>query len=117
MAVFKRLFFDLTGIGRVNALPGGSFRREGKKRTMVVADTGPVGPGTELRGGEIKFKLPNQAGISLAQLDALEDVTITVSDDGGKTWVCTGAFTTDTAELTNGEISVDMEFVRSEEVK
>jgi len=39
-----------------------------------------------------------------------------VQDDGGKTWLCSGAFVTDPPALSGGEIDVSMQFERDDEV-
>ena len=116
MATYKRLFFDVPGFGRVNAMPGGSIKLPGVKREMVMADTGPVGPSAEPTSGALKFKLPNQAGLSLSALGALNGINVTVQDDAGKTWLCSGAFVTEPPELSGGEIDIDMQFERAQEV-
>lgn len=116
MAVFKRLFFDVPGMGRVNAKPGGTIKLDGKLRSMVMADTGPCGADEEPTPGELKFKLPNQAGISLRAMGDLKNINVTVQDDSGKTWQCSGAFVTQPPTMSNGEIDVEMLFIRAEEV-
>ncbi len=117
MAVFKRLFFDVPGFGRVNAKAGGSIKLPGMTRSMVMADTGPVGPDAEPTHGVLKMTLPNQAGLSLHALGELVNVNVTVQDDGGKTWLCSSAFVIDTPELSNGEIALEMHFAKAEEVR
>lgn len=116
MAVFKRLFFDVPGFGRVHAKPGGSIKLDGMTRTMEMADTGPLGPSEEPSHGELSFTLPNQAGLSVRALGDLKGVSVTVQDDGGKTWNCAGAFTVNQPTLSNGEIPVEMHYERAEEV-
>lgn len=116
MAVFKRLFFDIPGLGRVDAKAGGSIKFSGFHRTMVNADTGPQGPEEEPVHGELKFKLPNKAGLSVKGINALKGINVTVQDDSGKTWHCSGAFSEDPPTLTNGEFNVDMLYIREEEV-
>jgi hypothetical protein len=116
MAVFKRLFFDVPGFGRVNAMAGGTIKLDGMKRESVMTDNGSAGPSEEPTAGELKFKLPNQAGLSLRALGDLKDVEVTVQDDSGKTWNCSEAFTTEPPSMSGGEIDVSMQFKRAEEV-
>lgn len=117
MAVFKRLFFDMPGFGRLNAMPGGSLKLPGMTRTGVVADTGRIGYSEEPVYGELSFKLPNQAGLSLVDLGNLGNVTVTVQDDNSKTWQCSDAFVTTPPTLSNGEVDVAMQFANVEEVR
>jgi hypothetical protein len=83
---------------------------------MEMADTGPLGPSETPTHGVLKFVLPNQAGLSLKALGDLKDVNVTVQDDKGSTWLCSNAFVIDTPELSNGEIPLEMHFVRADEV-
>jgi hypothetical protein len=114
--VAKRLFFDIPGLGRVNALPGGSIKLSGMKREGVAADTGPVGYTEEPGFGELSFKLPNK-GISIAQLKDLKDIAVTAQDDAGVVYQCQEAFVTEPPTLSGGEIDVKMMYAREEEVR
>lgn len=116
MSVFKRLFFDVPGMGRVEARPGGSLKLPGLTRAMEQADTGPAGFSREPTHGVLKFTLLNKASISLKALGEIEGINVTVQDDGGKTWLCSGAAVVDTPELANGEISIEMHFSKADEV-
>ena len=116
MAVFKRLFFDLPGFGRVNALPGGSIKFSGFHREMVKGDAGPIGVTEEPVGGELKFKVANTAGLSMKAIGDLKDVNVTVQDDSGKTWQCSGASSVDPTTLSGGEVPFDMVYIREDEV-
>ena len=115
MSVANFLYFDLPGFGRVKAYDG-SLKLSGKRREGKVADTGPVGPEEEIVYGELSFKVRNQPGLSLTAFDAISGINVTVQDNGGKTWLCEGAFTTDPATLSGGEIDVSMQFPTHQEI-
>lgn len=114
--MFKRLFFDVPGMGRLEARPGGSLKLPGLMRQIEQADTGPASFSSEPTHGVIKCTVLNKANISLSALGALEGINITVQDDGGKTWLCSGAALVDTPELANGEIPLEFHFTRADEV-
>lgn len=116
MKVAKKLFFDVDGVGRVEAKPGGTFNLGGSNRTAVMADTGVAGYDEEPVAPTMSFALPNNGRITLEQVRDLTDVNVTVQDDNGKMWIVSGCFTTEPPGLTNGEISVSMSGVRADPV-
>lgn len=106
--VAKRLFFDIDGVGRVNAKPGSTFDPGGLKREAEVADTGVVGYGQEPVAPSAEFSIVNDGKVSVAQLRDLTDVNITIQDDNGVVWIMSGAWVSEPPKLSNGEISVSM---------
>ncbi len=115
MAVAKKLYFDVPGMGRLKAF-NGSFKPAGVKREGVMTDNGPAGPSEEDTYGELSFKLPNSSGVSGVALGNLKGINVTVQDDLGKTWLCVGAFVTEPPGLSGGEWDVSMQFENQEEI-
>lgn len=105
--VAKRLFFDVTGLGRVNALPGATFDPGGITREPVIADNKVVGPSETLAAPTMQFRVANTKGM-LAALRALDVVNVNVQDDNGDSWIVKGAFNTSVPSLSNGEITCNM---------
>lgn len=116
MKVAKKLFFDIPGIGRVNAKPGSTFDPGGEERSTEKADTGIVGFSEETMEPKLSFVVPNTANVSIDQLRNLTDVDVTVFDDNGKGWVVAGCWTVKPTPLTNGEISVEMAGLRADPI-
>ena len=116
MKVAKKLFFDLDGIGRVDAKPGGNFNPGGNNRTAVMTDLGVAGYDEEPVAPTMSFVLPNNGKVSLAEIRNLTDVNVTVQDDNGVVWVVSGCFVTEPPGLNNGEMSVSMSGVRADPV-
>lgn len=114
--IAKKLFFDIPGMGRVHAMPGGTFNPGGHNREGVVADTGVVGFTEEPVAPTAEFTLPNTANVDLNQLRNLVDVNVNIQDDNGKSWVMREAWVVEPTALTNGEISVSMSGVAADPV-
>ena len=106
--VAKRLFFDITGIGRVDALPGATFNPGGVSREAVIGDNRVVGHSEALVAPTLQFKVANTKGV-LKALKALSVVNVNVQDDNGDSWIVKGAFFTgDGPSLSGGEIDCNM---------
>lgn len=108
MKVAKKLFFDIPGVGRVNAMPGATFNPGGQKRDAVTADTGVVGFTEEPVAPSAQFKLPNTVSVSLDQLRNLTNVNVNIQDDNGKSWVMRESWVVEPTPLSGGEIDVQM---------
>lgn len=105
--VAKRLFFDVTGIGRVNAMPGSTFDPGGVTREPIIADNKVVGYSEALAAPSLQFKVANTKGM-LKALRNLTSVNVNVQDSNGDSWIVKAAFCTSTPQLSGGEISVSM---------
>jgi hypothetical protein len=116
MSVATILTFDLPGTGRAKTKDG-EITFSGPKRTMEESDQGPVGFSKKPMQGKLSFKVANEPGVSAKALQALEDINVTVQDDGGKTWLCSGAGVTNEVSLSQGWYSIEMEYLSEEEVK
>lgn len=106
--VAKKLFFDIPGIGRVNALPGATFDLGGEKRDSVIGDAGVVGYTEEPMPPSVQCKLANTADVSIETLKDLTDVNINIQDDNGKSWVMRESWTVEPPKLSGGEIDLQM---------
>lgn len=116
--VAKKLYFDVQGLGRINAMPGSSFNLGGSTRAAVVADTGTVGFTEEPSTPNLKFKLPVNSGLSIKQINDLTDVDVTVISDSGQAYLFREAWRTgNPVEMSDGMIDVEMEAITAEEIK
>jgi hypothetical protein len=114
--VAKRLFFDITGIGRVNSLPGGSFDPGGFKREPIIGDNGVVGYAEEPVAPTVQFKVANTPGV-LAALRKMTTANVNVQDDNGESWIVREAFHVDVPKLSGGEIDCSMAGVAADPIK
>ena len=115
--VAKKLFFDIDGVGRINAMPGATFTLGGNNRTSVNADTGPVGFSEEPVEPKITgIQVPNDGTVSMEQIDALSNVNVTIQDDNGKTYIQSGSYTPAPCSMSNGMISFDFTGLRTDPV-
>lgn len=106
--VAKKLFFDLDGIGRINARAGGTFNPGGSNRSEEIADTGVVGFSEEPVAASISCTIPNDGTVGMDVLRDLTDINVTVQDDNGQMWIVSGCFTTEPPGVSNGDITLNM---------
>lgn len=115
--VAKKLFFDVDGVGRINAMPGATFTLGGNNRTPVNADNGPVGFSEEPVEPKITgIQVPNDGTVSMEQINALTNVNVTIQDDNGKTYIQSGSYTPAPCTQSNGMISFDFNGLRTDAV-
>ena len=114
----KKLYFDLPGIGRVHAMPGGTLNPGGFNRAKKLSDVGVVGHTEEPVAPSLSFKIAAKKGDGLSQrsLSDLVDVNVTVTSDDGKTFMVRNCVTTQPAALSDGEFDIAMEGDSVEEV-
>ncbi len=115
MTVAKRLHFNAPGFGRFLST-NGNIEFAGDVATKEKCDQGSAGDGEEWMPGKLSFDTKNTPDISPVTIRKLRNITITVQDDAGKTWLCRGCSTTNQTPLSGGEIKVEMEFDDQEEV-
>lgn len=107
--VAKKLFFDVDGVGRINARAGSTFNPGGSNRSAETADTGVVGYSEEPVASSISCTIPNDGTVSLDVLRNLTDVNVTAQDDNGQMWIVPGCFVTEPPALSNGEITLNLQ--------
>jgi Phage tail tube protein len=117
MKFVKKLYFDLPGFGRVNAMEGGTLNVGGMTRETVKVDLGVVGFTEDHAEPSIDFKVKMSPGLSLRALSDLSGVDVTVQTDGGDTYILGGAWTSEPVSLSGGEIDMKMAGIRCDEVK
>lgn len=107
----KKLYFDIPGVGRVHAMPGGSFDPGGFTRTKKQSDIGSVGHTEEPVAPKLTFKIAARKddGLNERTLSDLVDVNVTVTSDHGKVWIVRGCVTTKPTTFSDGEYDVEME--------
>ena len=112
----KRLFFDLPGFGRVHAMPGGTLDIGGVKREWKMSDVGPAGYTEDPVTASAEFKVQMLPGLSLRALGNLAGVNVTITTDGGETYLLRDACVTNPPKLSGGEIDMRLEAAACEEV-
>lgn len=103
----ERILLDIPGIGRIDAMKGGTFDIGGTKRNPKSTDNNKVHYGEEIKPSSISCKVANTKGM-LAKLRDISGVNVNVQDDNGDSWIITNAFSTETRSVSNGEISLDL---------
>lgn len=87
-------------------LKGASLETGGKKRNPVVGQQ-VYGWQAEYLPARITCQMPYGSDLSIADLNAMEDVTITYVADVGKTWLLANAWSEGGAQLSdNGSTSI-----------
>lgn len=114
----KKLYFDLPGIGRVQAMPGGSIDPGGFNRGQKMGEGGPVGYTEEPVAPKLSFKIAANSndGLSQRMLSDLVDVNVTVVSDDGKSFLVRDCVTTKPVTLSDGDFDMEMEGVSVEEI-
>lgn len=114
----KKLFFDIPGIGRVHAMPGGTVDPGGFSRDMKMSDLGPAGYTEEPMPPSASFKIAKTKGdgLSKRKLSDLKDINLTITDDLGNVDLMRKAFTTKPVTFSDGEYDIEMQGFSMEEV-
>lgn len=112
----KKLFFDIGGIGRVNAMPGSTFSPGGSNREPIIADTGVVDFDEEPVAPTMEFDIPVDARFGMDVLRDLKNIIVTVQDDAGQVWSVAGCCTTRPPSQNSGKVSISMAGLRADKV-
>jgi hypothetical protein len=112
----KKLYFDLPGFGRVHSMPGASLDIGGMQREWKKSDVGPAGYTEDPVTASVEFKVQMMPGMSLRALGDLAGINITVTTDGGDTYLLRDACVTNPPKLSGGEIDMRFEAAACEEV-
>lgn len=114
----KKLYFDIPGLGRVHAMPGGTLNPGGFNRAKKLSDIGVVGHTEEPVAPTLSFSISARKndGVSQRTLSDLVDVNVTVTSDDGKVFLVRNCVTTAPAALSDGQFSMEMEGDSCEEV-
>lgn len=98
------------------SLQGAQIVTGGIKRAPVVGQKA-YGWQAEYTHAQITCQFPNGNGLSIADLNAMDNVTITFEADVGKTWLLPNAWSEGSAQLTDkGQISTSFASVEAKEI-
>lgn len=107
--VTGRVFFKING-RLYNSKEGAKLKFTGPdgvgSREPVLADRGPVGYKDKVEASEVTATIAHTADVSLTDLLAIVDATLTYETDTGRSFILRGAFCQNALELASGEVSV-----------
>lgn len=111
-----RVFITCKG-ERLRSEKGASLKNfGGVERKGQTADTGVSGYIEETVIPTVECSLQHSADLSLKDLLAITDETISFDTDSGRSFVLTGAWCTGALELTDGKVKVKFEAMDCEEM-
>lgn len=113
--VTGRVFITLGG-KRIASKEGATLKYGGIEREAVVADTGVVGPQEKITVPEIDCTVVHTKEVSLKELQAIKDATMSFDTDTGASFVLRSAFYASGLELSKGELKVKFQAIECEEV-
>ena len=97
-------------------LKGASLETGGKKRNAVVGQK-VYGWQAEYIPARVSCQMPSGSDLSIADINAMEDVTVTFVADVGKTWLLANAWSEGGAQLTdNGSTSIAFAACEAKEI-
>lgn len=112
--VTGRVFITVGG-KRIASKEGATLKYGGIEREAVVADSGVVGPMDKIVPPEIECVIPHTKDVSLKQIQAIVDETISFDTDTGSSFVMRNSFFANGLELSKGELKVKFQGIECEE--
>ena len=103
--VTGRVFITVGG-KRINSKEGATLKFGGVEREAVIADNGVVGPMEKLTAPEIDCTIVHTKEVSLKEIQAIIDTTISFDTDTGRAFIMTHAFYASGLELSKGEVKI-----------
>lgn len=103
--VTGKVFITIAG-KRIDSKDGASLKYGGIERDAVIADTGVVGPMEKITAPEIDCTIVHTKDVSMKEIQAIVDATISFDTDTGRSFIMRGAFYASGLELSKGELKV-----------
>ncbi len=113
--VFGRAFITVAG-KRYNTKEGASLKFGGISREAVIGDSGVAGHQEKIEAPQVDCTIIHTANISLKEIQAIKDATISFDTDNGKSFVITDAFNGPAPELSRDGIKASFYGSQCEEV-
>lgn len=113
--VTGRVFITAAG-KRLASKEGAKLMLGGVEREAVLADTGVVGYQEKTVAPGVECTIPHTADLSLAEFQAMTDVTLSFDTDTGKSFVLSNAWNSNALEMEKGEIKLNFGALSCKEV-
>lgn len=112
--VTGRVFITIAG-KRITSKEGATLKYGGIEREAVVADAGVVGPMEKIVAPEINCVIAHTKDVSLKEIQAIQDATISFDTDTGRSFVMRDSFFASGLDLSKGELQLKFQGVECEE--
>ena len=114
--VTGRATISVPGLGTLSSRPGAKLNTGGIKRKEELSDQAVEGFSEELTAPFVECTLVHKKGLSLAAINAIDNVDVSFETSTGTSWLVHGCWSEGAAEISKGEVSVKFVGIDATEV-